>query len=209
MPVDKDGLTEEEFLRAYDPSVYERPSVTVDIILFDNKRTLLIRRGGHPFIGKWAFPGGFVEPYETVEQAAYRELFEETGLSEVEIKQLRCFSEPHRDPRTRIITIAFTGRLITRENHIIAGDDAENAAWFDISVLPVSTGVYRDGSYEDEYEIKLTNGREKLICPVLRRSCPAPYPVDANYVMRGDSPLAGDHALLLAAAIDSCKDIFT
>lgn len=208
---DKNGLTEEEFLKTYNPAKYERPSVTVDIILFYNAKTLLIRRGGHPCIGMWAFPGGFVEQNETVEEAAVRELFEETGTKDVALKQLRCFSEPKRDPRTRIITIAFTAQFLTSNKAFKAGDDAAQAAWFDISVFPVISGseTIHDVLYTiDEYEIRLSNSEENLVCGIVRKTPILPYPVDSTYEIKGKSPLAGDHALLLAAAIDSRHDIF-
>ena len=81
-PVDKNGLTESEFLAAYKPGDYPRPSATADLALLrrGGSEILLIKRGNHPFIGKWALPGGFVNPDETVEAAAARELFEETAF---------------------------------------------------------------------------------------------------------------------------------
>ena len=83
--VDKNGLTEEEYLKNYRPGDYERPSVTVDMLIFavDNReesiRLLLIKRKNHPFLGCWALPGGFVEMTESLRDAAARELEEETG----------------------------------------------------------------------------------------------------------------------------------
>ena len=81
---DKHGLTEQEFLTAYRPKDYPRPSLTADIAVFscvaDTARVLLVRRGGHPYLGKWALPGGFAQPGETVTDTARRELAEETGI---------------------------------------------------------------------------------------------------------------------------------
>ena len=87
--VDKNGLTEEEYLKNYRPGDYERPSVTVDMLIFavDNReesiRLLLIKRKNHPFLGCWALPGGFVEMTESLRDAAARELEEETGEGDV------------------------------------------------------------------------------------------------------------------------------
>ena len=126
------GQTEAEFLALYDPSKFERPSVTVDMVIFCENKVLLIKRANHPFIDTWALPGGFVEPDETCEQAATRELLEETGV-EAYPEQLRTYSDPKRDPRTRIITVAFT-QVLEKMPEAKAGDDAADARWFDISV---------------------------------------------------------------------------
>ena len=148
--LDRNGLTEAEFLAAYDASRYERPSVTVDVALFVRSsddaaasatapyRLLLIKRGGHPFLGKWALPGGFVNPDETLEQAAARELAEETNIQsgQVDLRQVHAFSDPRRDPRTRIITCLFvaivdeTGLLDAGAPSYQAGDDAADARLF-------------------------------------------------------------------------------
>lgn len=125
------GQTEAEFLAAYDPSKFERPSVTVDMVIFCEGKVLLIKRANHPFIDTWALPGGFVEMNETCEQAASRELMEETGV-EAYPEQLRTYSDPKRDPRTRIITVAFT-LVLEKMPKTEAGDDAADARWFDIS----------------------------------------------------------------------------
>ena len=208
---DKDGLTEQEFLERYDASRFERPSVTVDIILFDGTKTLLIRRNGHPSIGKWALPGGFVEPNESAEQAAARELKEETGATDVALKQLCCFSAPERDPRTRIITIAFTAQLLSGGAKISAGDDAAQAEWFDITLKHIKKyREERDGKAfsVSEYDVNVTGGGESLTCGIIRKTPLLCCPSDTVYISRGGSPLAGDHAVILAAAIDSRADIF-
>ena len=111
--VDKNGLTEEEYLKNYRPGDYERPSVTVDMLIFavDNReesiRLLLIKRKNHPFLGCWALPGGFVEITESLRDAAARELEEETGVKGMYLEQLYTFGETGRDPRSRIISVAY------------------------------------------------------------------------------------------------------
>lgn len=133
---DKNGKTEAEFLREYDVTQYFRPSVTVDAVLVKphsgGGKILLIKRGGHPFISHWAFPGGFVEEDEPCEVAAPRELFEETGIRGVPLKQLVTASTPERDPRWRNITVVFFAE-VDGEIEAVGGDDAAFAEWFDFN----------------------------------------------------------------------------
>lgn len=134
----KAGLTEKEFLEQYRPGDYERPSVTVDVLLFtvdprlNNLKLLLIKRGDHPCMNCWALPGGFVEMDESAFIAANRELKEETGLEGIYLEQLYTYSQPNRDPRMRVIDIAYIALIPMRE--AVAGDDAADAAWFNVSM---------------------------------------------------------------------------
>lgn len=120
---------------------YPRPAVTVDILVWRRKLSvieiLLIKRAFEPFQGLWALPGGFIEEHETLEQAALRELEEETSLKGVVLKQFKAYSEPDRDPRQRTITVLFIGELLNDNLCIIeAADDAADAAWFKTIELP-------------------------------------------------------------------------
>lgn len=136
--VDKNGLTEEEFLKNYRPGDYERPSVTVDMLIFavDNKgeriRLLLVKRKNHPFLGCWALPGGFVEMKESLGDAAARELEEETGVKGMYLEQLHTFGETGRDPRSRIISVAYMAVIDGSGLKVQAGDDAAQAEWFHV-----------------------------------------------------------------------------
>ena len=118
---------------------YPRPAVTVDIILMRNAcekpEILLIQRLNPPFKDSWAFPGGFVDMDETLEDAATRELHEETGVSGVMLSQFNAYSSIDRDPRGRTISVIFTG-IAKAETVIKAGDDAKNARWFYLEDLP-------------------------------------------------------------------------
>ncbi len=113
--------------------------VTVDLVVFTIQDgqlgVLLVRRGIPPFEGSWALPGGFVLPDESVEQAARRELEEETGVGEVYLEQLYTFGDPHRDPRGRVITVAYFA-LVSPERRIAAGSDAAEARWWPMNELP-------------------------------------------------------------------------
>lgn len=117
---------------------YPHPAVTADCIVFGFDRArvkvLLIQRGNEPFKGKWAFPGGFVNIDESAEQGALRELEEETGLRVERVEQVGAFSAPDRDPRERVITIAFYSFIELQD--VKGGDDAAKAKWFDLGKLP-------------------------------------------------------------------------
>ena len=117
---------------------YPHPAVTMDCVIFgfDGERlqVLLVERGIEPYKGKWAFPGGFLKMDETAEEGALRELREETGLERAYIQQFHTFSDPHRDPRERVITIAYYALVKIQEVH--GGDDAASARWFPLSEIP-------------------------------------------------------------------------
>lgn len=117
---------------------YPRPSVTTDCVIFGfdgtKLKVLLVQRGAEPYKGRWAFPGGFLNMDESAEAGALRELQEETGLEEADIRQFHAFSEPHRDPRGRVITIAYYA--VVRLQEVKGGDDAADARWFSLDELP-------------------------------------------------------------------------
>lgn len=120
---------------------FPRPAVTVDCVVFglDEKTTLkvmLIQRNLPPFQGEWALPGGFVRMGETLEEAALRELAEETGIREVFLEQLYTFGKIERDPRDRVITIAYYALVNLAAYQIKATTDADQALWFPIDQLP-------------------------------------------------------------------------
>jgi len=118
---------------------YPQIAVTVDIILFakekDDLSVLLIQRKNPPFENMWAFPGGFVDINETLENAALRELKEETGITGIELKQFYVFDAIDRDPRTRTISVAFTGFVPSKNILTRADDDAKNVKWFDVKEI--------------------------------------------------------------------------
>lgn len=118
----------------FDLKRFEQPSLTVDVVVFAMRESrlhlLVIERGIAPFEGRWALPGGFVLPRETVEQAAARELEEETGLKDVYLEQLYTFSTPDRDPRGRVVSVAHMALLpMDRLDHVVGGSDARRAEW--------------------------------------------------------------------------------
>ncbi|MCR5097883.1 MAG: NUDIX hydrolase [Lachnospiraceae bacterium] len=141
---DKNGLTEEEYLKTYDADAWKKPSLTADICIIskkgDDERILLIRRGNHPCLGKWALPGGFSEEGERIEETAARELLEETGieLPADELALVGIYSKPGRDPRGWTVSAAYLAVVDPDRVKPVAADDAADAGWFSI--------IKKDGS---------------------------------------------------------------
>lgn len=126
--------------KTYDPSAYEHPSVTVDIVIFtiqnDELRILLVKRKYWPYKDRWAIPGGFVKMKESLDDAAKRELYEETRVKDVYLEQLHAFGDPKRDPRTRVITIAYYALVSSDELRVAADTDVREVKWFAVNKLP-------------------------------------------------------------------------
>ena len=120
---------------------YPRPALTVDCIIFgldaqQELKVMLIQRDIPPFKGQWAIPGGFVRIEETLEEAALRELQEETGIHHIFLEQLYTFGDLGRDPRDRTVTVAYYALINLVEQKIQASTDARAAEWFAISNIP-------------------------------------------------------------------------
>lgn len=119
---------------------YPHPAVTTDCVIFGFDGTsiniLLIERGIEPYIGTWALPGGFLNMDETVEEGAKRELHEETNVEDVYLEQFHVFSTVDRDPRERVLTVAFFALVSKDKFEIITSDDANNAQWYEWNNLP-------------------------------------------------------------------------
>lgn len=196
----EDGLTEEEFLAQYKPSDYERPSVTVDMLILamskslDRLKVLLIQRKNHPFIGQWALPGGFIEHCESADDAAKRELYEETGLLDVYLEQLKLMSTPNRDPRMWVMSMDYLALI--QECEVKAGDDASEALWFDIYLDDNHMTLYNDEhNIRMEYKLKkkvFKNGVVKTVgyIPVLDNS----EIIKDGIPVPNETALAFDHA---------------
>ena len=119
---------------------FPRPSVTTDTLVFSIRdgvlQVLLIERKIDPFKGAWAIPGGFVQMDEDLRDGALRELKEETGLDNIQLRQLRAYGDPGRDPRGRVITFAFIALVPSQDLVAQGGSDAQDARWFPIDALP-------------------------------------------------------------------------
>ncbi|WP_054955732.1 NUDIX hydrolase [Paenibacillus dakarensis] len=220
--LDRDGLTEREFLERYRAGDYERPSVAADMVIFTvtdaeadsyrklpekELRILLIRRGGHPFLGKWALPGGFVHPNETTEQAAVRELREETGVDDVYLEQLYTFSDIGRDPRAWVMSCSYMALINSDRLELKAGDDATDAAWFKVSyrLLREQKELMEDGYVKTlEYELKLS-GEEELSAVVTKTLTVKAASTGTDYEIVSNDGLAFDHAKIIAYAIERLR----
>lgn len=198
--------TLEEFLALYNANKYPRPSVAMDSVALTFLKTgsvycfavLLIRRGNHPFINRWAFPGGFLNPDEDFETGLKRELHEETGIFAGSILQLGAYGAPLRDPRTRVISIAYIVPLTPGvAAACCAADDAADANLFTI-----------------EYNADLK--RLDLTDPLKKEMIYEPVEIDSSGYLSharfvepvGHNPkdrLAGDHGMILIDALIRLK----
>lgn len=124
------------------PQTYRhpRPALTVDCVVFGldegDLKLLLVERDMEPFAGRWALPGGFVHVDESLEAAARRELAEETGITELYLEQLYTFGDVGRDPRERVVTVAYYALVKLSDYHVRKATDARQAQWFPVAKLP-------------------------------------------------------------------------
>lgn len=226
---DKDGLTEAEFLRRYEPGDYVRPSVAVDMVIFtveeeaeDNYRklpekklkVLLVQRGVHPFLGKFALPGGFVRPGENTEESAKRELEEETGVSRVYLEQLYTFSDPERDPRTWVMSCSYMALIDSAKVKLQAGDDADNAMWFEVSfsLLDEHIEYKKNSAYEGmktirtrRCELCLQNQSAVLSAVIEKKIIKTENETIVDYRILQNDGLAFDHAKIIAYALERLR----
>ncbi|MGL4762788.1 MAG: NUDIX hydrolase [Sarcina sp.] len=221
----KDGFTESEFLEKYDSSLYEKPSVTVDMALFTlgekqkdtlgrkNKekelRILLMKRGEHPFIDKWSIPGGFVRIDESLGEGVQRKIKEEIGIDNIYFEQLYTWGEVDRDPRMRIISTSYMALVNNKE--LKAEIETDDIAWF--SVKKENTGKQKISKEEIHYKyrVSLSNDErnihmkydlvEKIRMRIFDREVSYDYKL-----VDGDSSLAFDHLKIIDYALERMKN---
>ncbi|MFZ5967359.1 MAG: NUDIX hydrolase [Bacillota bacterium] len=179
------GQTLEQFLKAYkehEKDKYEKPSVTVDTLIFtvkdkeiDNYRKLpkkelmimMIKRKDHPFIGQWAIPGGFVNIDEDIYESAKRELREETNIDNIYMEQLYTWGDVGRDPRMRIISVSYMALINSDNLSVKAGDDAEEAEWFSVNLELIEDNKKlvenRFAEVAQLFELKLINNKDETL----------------------------------------------
>lgn len=222
--LDSNGLNEKEFLANYDIKAFDQPSMTVDILLMtisdeatENYRklskkslkVLLIKRNEHPFIGKWALPGGFVRINEGLDEAANRELQEETNVENVYLEQLSTYGDVNRDPRGRIVSTSFMSLVNAAEIKMKAGTDAEDARWFEVHYQLVNedSETTSNGFVENQYiEMTLTNEDVTLESTLKVSRIVTGRHVSYKRSIEANDQLSFDHALIIQYGIERLRE---
>lgn len=227
---------EKEFLAGYDLTKYDRPSVAADVVVFSvmkddecedvrrlqekKLKILLIRRGGFPYKGSWAMPGGFCRKGEDVIDSARRELCEETGIDDAYVKLVGVYGEPGRDPRGWVISSTYMALMNARACRLKAGDDAQDARWFTVELTDVSTEATEvSGTGEEnvknevEASHKVQNGKKyrlvlknadsdiKLTAVLRRTDMSSCGRSSDSYYIEECEGLAFDHARIITEAV--------
>lgn len=199
--------SEEEFIKNYDSSIYEKLSITADLLIFsvsdsdhDNYRKLnnkhfsilLVKRANYPFKDKWCLPGGFVKIDETIDKAAIRILENETNLKNIYTEQLYTFSDVNRDPRMRVISTAYLALI---DKNMLSDNLSENASWFNITINETNK----------EIKVNLDNGTEKLRF-VVEKTLVEKTTDRYNYKIKENNDIAFDHPLVIVTGISRLKN---
>lgn len=203
----KEYKNEEEFLKDYDPSKFDRLSMTTDILIFsvsdevqDNYRklnkkyfsVLLVKRDTYPFKDKWCLPGGFIKIDEDIEDAAKRILNEESNINDIYLEQLYTYGSPDRDPRMRVVSTSYMALI---DKNKLDYKISNKASWFNVIIL------------EDKKQIDITldNGTEQIkfkIRKILKEKTTDRY----KYEVIENDKLAFDHPLVIASGISRLKN---
>lgn len=200
--------SEEEFLKNYDSSIFDKLSMTSDICLIsvsdvekkDYRRTngkimsiLLVKRDDYPYKDKWCLPGGFMEPKnETLEECAERILKKETNLSNIYLEQLYTFDNPERDPRLRVVSCSFVALI---DKNLLEEPINKNASWFDVTLLNEENNVST---------IVLDNGEETLKIEIDRKL--QEKTTDRYEFKTKTNTLAFDHDIVILSGIERIRN---
>lgn len=204
----KQYSSEEEFLKEYDSSIFEKLSMTTDILIMsvsteecENYRKLeekkfsilLVKRNEYPFKDKWCLPGGFIGIKETLDEAAKRILETETNLKNIYMEQLYTFSDVDRDPRMRIVSTAYMALI---DKNKIKEDVKDNSCWFNISKVEET---------DKKYKVELENGKETIIF-VLDKKLKEQTTDRYEYNVTKNDKLAFDHPILIITGMERLKN---
>lgn len=218
------NFTEEQFLASYDVEKYEHPSVTVDMLVFtvtdkhsDNYRklpektlkVLLIKRGKHPFLGKWALPGGFVKMNESLDEAAYRELKEETNVENLYLEQLYTWGDVSRDPRTRVISTSYMSLVDSHSLKLAAADDAQDAKWFTVSCkLMQEQKTITENGYVllQTFHMKLINESDSLFAVIKVEKTVEGKLTTIRRELGETDGIAFDHAMIIEYGLERLRN---
>ena len=203
----KEYHSEEEFLRDYDPSKFDRLALTADVLIFSvsseetgNYRklsekkfsVLLVKRNTYPFKDKWCLPGGFLKVDETIDEAAKRILETETNLKNIYMEQLYTFGDVNRDPRMRIVSTAYIALV---DKNRLNDHLPKNASWFTMHIL----------EDDEEIQVMFDNGSENFSIVVGKR-LKSPTSDRYEYFVKKDDHLAFDHAKVIVSGISRLKN---
>ena len=220
----KNGQNEAEFFAAYNAGRYERPSVTVDMLIFTvadkaagnyrklpekELRVLLVRRAEHPFIGQWALPGGFVRIRESLDEAARRELREETNVDDAYMEQLYTWGDVDRDPRTRVVSTAYLSLTDASALELRADDDTDDAAWFAVSrrlAQEQKTSTGEGYVLTRQYELALSSSSQACRAVVRHVRTVTGRNATERWEVVDTGGLAFDHAKMIAYGLERLRN---
>ena len=215
---------EKEFLKNYDSNKYEKPSATVDMLIFTigekansyrelpekTLELLLVKRKGFPYKDMWAIPGGFININEDLYESAKRELKEETGLENIYMEQLYTWGEKDRDPRTRVLSTSYMALVAKNKLNIEAGDDAADAKLFSVKLLELSSNYSsknNNKTLETTYELVLINEDENIVLKSTVRSIKTlkGTSIEEHFEII-ESNVAFDHSKIIVYAINRLRN---
>lgn len=202
---------EADYLAAYNPSKYPNPAVAVDLALYAYDKTqkvlkvLLIRRGGFPYKGYWAFPGGFINIKEHIDVSVRREMLEETGIADADCVQYFCMGAPDRDPRQRVITPEYVALTSLDSVKSQAGDDAAEAVWYTVSEFSHQTKSIGEKKREERFTVKLS-ASETFTVELTRQTEYAKTRRIQDFEVEG-SGLAFDHAQVVVYSLLKLREL--
>lgn len=210
------GESLEEFLEKYDPYKYKTPSCTTDAVIFthegeltkslENMKLLLVKRSNHPSIGFWALPGGFINLEENLDDTARRELEEETHVKGITMEQIAAYGDYNRDPRARVITVAYMALVDEKCVNVQAGDDAADAAWCKIRLTSEEPYGFEDttGKWKvQKHSLHVSNESRALeTTVVVEHRWKEGIILEEKYSVTDRGEIAVDHGAIVVQALE-------